>query len=221
MRAISFLLTAVAMAGLLFLCGCSERAETPPVPPTTAGAVVWSPEDARRLVAERDSHAAKAATLEVQLQEVRRSKSLLEVEETRIAAELRSEREAAVRVQIYWWLGFCGLLAGACVVAGFVFPGASRWLWRGAVGLTCLAAVLGVIAALLSWWIWVGAGLIVLAVLAGLAAHARATGNALVETVQGVQNLKPVVGNVYKSVMRQAQSVSTDRIVNRVRNKIR
>lgn len=221
MRAISFLLTAVAMAGLLFLCGCTPRVEDIPAPPATGSGTYWSPEEARKIIAERDSHAAKAETLEAQLQEVRRQIGVLESEETRIAKELRVEREAAVRVQIYWWLGLCGVLAAACVVAGFVFPGSSLWLWRGAVGLTVLAAVLGVVAALLSWWVWIGAGAIIIAVGGALVAHARANGNALVETVQGVQNLKPVVGKVYKAVLSQAQSPATDRLVNRIRSRLR
>lgn len=207
-----------ALTCALALSACGPAVRDVPAPPSTGGAIGWSPEEAKRIIEERDSHAAKAEALSDQLVAVRKMLAQLESEEKRINAELKEERLAAARVKLYWWLSVCAILAGACVLASFVFPAVSTWATRGAIGFAALAALLGTVALLLSWWLWIGAGLIVAGLVWGLAAHAKKTTNALLQTMQGVDQLKPLVGPVYKGVFKDAQSTQTKAFLDRIRD---
>ena len=220
MCATRFLLTVITMVGCFFFQSCSDRVGYPEGTGPATSAIYWSKEEAEKIIAERDSHAAKADGLEQQLVAVKKAMAQLKQEEDRITSELKIERLAAARVKLYWWISICTILAGACIVCGFVFTGASKWLWRGALGLSVLAGVLGIVAMVLSWWVWFLCGLATVIVIHILVDQTRAHGNALNQTVQGVSQLKPIVGVKYKNILRQAQSLRTDGLIDNIRKRL-
>lgn len=193
------------------------RAGPATTPAVAAPAIAWFPELARLKVDAETSHGGKAEELQRQLDAVEAARVSLDSEAKKLRGELAAERRAVVRERLFIWCALCGALAAACIFGGFVFPAASAWLWRGAVGAAVLAALLGAVAVYLAWWVWVVAAVLVAVAVWALADQAKVHGRGFVELFAGIQHAKEKLGDAYKAPLRLAQSKRTTAAVDQLR----
>lgn len=195
------------------------RSVSSTAPAVVAPAVTWFPDLAKAQVDQADDHREKAKVLQQQLSDVERSIDALKSDRESLRKQLASERFAVFVERVVAWIVISGAVAVAAAIAGFVFEGVSRYLWRLSIGSAVVCAILGVVAIYAeAWWILVPAGLVIVVVAVFLLRVSIKHGLGFSDLVNGIQLLKTQVGDVYKEPLRAVQRLGTTDLVDSVRS---
>lgn len=224
-------LFALLASAALFLASCDDANR--PASQTAAAATQPAPEAPASRIAALEARLAKATADRDELARLSALRDLLAERERQAVAEaerlhrdldatltaLSVERQHALEVKAWWFVGIMGAAALAAAALAVFVPATARWAVRAALAAAACAALALAFAALLPWLLWIGLGLVVVGLIAAIVwwrldAKSR---DQVVTAVEGIKEKLPAYRDHFRSVI----DSDADRAIDATRRRLR